>query len=59
MGRNKDLRKLSKFLEYALGRNPDEFGLVPDGDGFVRIKELAESISRRGWLEVCPQSQHR
>lgn len=53
MGHNKDLKKLSKFLEYVLGRNPDEFGLVPDGDGFVRIKELLKAFHEEdGWKFV-------
>lgn len=53
MGRNKDLRKLSKFLEYVLGRNPDEFGLVPDGDGFIRIKDLLKAFHQEdGWKFV-------
>jgi len=30
MGRGKDPIKLAKVLAYALGRNPDEFGLVPN-----------------------------
>lgn len=44
MGRGKDPKKLAKLLDYALGRNPDEFGLVPDEDGFVKIKELLKTL---------------
>jgi putative RNA 2'-phosphotransferase len=45
--------KLSKFLAYALGRRPDEFGLVPDADGFVRIKELLQALhEEQGWRHI-------
>jgi putative RNA 2'-phosphotransferase len=47
------LDKLSKFLAYVLGRGPDEFGIVPDGDGFVRIKELLQALhEEQGWRHV-------
>jgi len=53
MGRRKDPVKLSKVLAYALGRNPDEFGLVPDGDGFIKIKELLKAFHEEdGWSFV-------
>lgn len=45
--------KLSKFLTYVLGRRPDEFGIVPDSDGFVRIKELLQALhEEQGWRHV-------
>jgi putative RNA 2'-phosphotransferase len=38
------------MLAYVLGRRPDEFGLVPDVDGFVRIKELLKALhEEEGW----------
>jgi putative RNA 2'-phosphotransferase len=40
----KELQKVAKFLAYVLGRRPDEFGLIPDGEGFVRIKELLKAV---------------
>lgn len=47
------LEKFSKFLDYLLGRQPDEFGLVPDSDGFVRIKELLQALhEEQGWRHV-------
>jgi putative RNA 2'-phosphotransferase len=37
-------------MTYVLGRRPDEFGLVPDQEGFVRIKDLIKAISEEpGW----------
>jgi putative RNA 2'-phosphotransferase len=35
---------LGRLLVYILGHSPDEFGLVPDGDGFVTYKELLQAI---------------
>jgi putative RNA 2'-phosphotransferase len=32
------------MLSYVLGRRPDEFGLVPDADGFVRLKDLLKAL---------------
>jgi len=50
MQKNKLIKKLSKFLGYVLGRNPDEFGLVPDKDGYVKIKELIKALTEEdGW----------
>ena len=36
--------KLGSFIVYVLGHRPDEFGLVPDGDGFVPFKELLQVL---------------
>ena len=45
--------KLSRFLVYLLGRRPDEFGLVLDNDGFIRIKELLKALQEEpGWRHV-------
>jgi len=44
MGQQKSPKHLAKFIFYMLGRRPDEFGLVPDTDGFVKIKELLKAI---------------
>lgn len=35
---------LSRFLIYVLGHRPDEFGLVPDREGFVGFKELLQGL---------------
>ncbi len=32
------------MLAYMLGRNPAEFGLVPDAQGFVRLRELLQAL---------------
>jgi len=37
-------------MVYVLGHRPDEFGLVPDAEGFVRLKDLVKAISEEpGW----------
>lgn len=44
------VEKLTRFLVYVLGHQPDEFGLVPDADGFVTFKELLQAIREEpGW----------
>jgi putative RNA 2'-phosphotransferase len=40
----KEIQRLAKFLAYVLGVRPDEFGLVPDPDGFVWLKELLQAV---------------
>lgn len=59
MSKPKDLKSLSRMMEYILGRRPDEFGLFPDAEGFVKIKELLKAVGeepghhpiRRGHLD--------
>lgn len=49
----KELNRLSKFLAYMLGRHPDEFGLVPDSDGFVKLKEFLKAVNEEsGWRHL-------
>lgn len=50
---NKNTKKLSKFLDYVLGRNPDEFGLLTDERGFVPVKELLKALGEEeGWRHI-------
>ncbi len=45
--------KLSKMLVYILGRQPDEFGLLPDEHGYVKIKDLMKALGEEpGWRHV-------
>lgn len=45
--------KLAKLLVYILGRQPDEFGLLPDENGYVKIKDLMKSLGEEsGWRHV-------
>jgi putative RNA 2'-phosphotransferase len=44
------VKKLAKFLDYLLGRHPEEFGLCPDEEGYVKIKDLIRAINEEdGW----------
>lgn len=47
------LQPFSRILAYILERRPDEFGLIPDKDGFVTIKELLKALSETdGWRHI-------
>ena len=47
------VEKLEKFLAFVLGRQPDEFGLVPDDKGYVKTKDLLRALSEEdGWRHV-------
>jgi putative RNA 2'-phosphotransferase len=53
MSSKQSIRILSKFIAYILGRQPDEFGLIPDNDGFIKIKDLLKALSEEdGWRHV-------
>ncbi|MGD8513825.1 MAG: RNA 2'-phosphotransferase [Deltaproteobacteria bacterium] len=59
MGRKKDPKQLGKLLTYVLGHRPDEFGLVPDASGFIRVKDLVKAISEEpGWGYVRKSHIH-
>ena len=54
MAKRRSLEQLAKFISYILGRNPAEFGLVLDSDGFVKIKEFLKAVSEEEGLKyVC------
>jgi putative RNA 2'-phosphotransferase len=40
----KHVQKLSKFFHYVLGLRPDEFGLVTDLQGFIKIKTFLQAL---------------
>jgi putative RNA 2'-phosphotransferase len=41
---------LARFMLYILGHNPDEFGVVPDSEGFVTYKEFLWAVHEEpGW----------
>ena len=53
MADQKDNKRLSKIIAYMLGKAPGEFGLVPDEDGFVKIKDLLQALhDEDGWRHV-------
>jgi putative RNA 2'-phosphotransferase len=44
------VNELSRFMLYILGHRPDEFGLVPDEEGFLSFRELLWAIhEEQGW----------
>ncbi len=57
MNRIKSLKPLAKFLSYILERNPFEFGLVPDKNGYIKVKELIKAIvEEEGWSHIKKSS---
>ena len=49
-------KQLAKFLNYVLGHRPDEFGLVTDKEGFVKIKELIKATNEEKGLKYVRHS---
>jgi len=44
------VRSLGRLMAYILGYRPDEFGLVPDQNGFIPIKDLLKALHEEpGW----------
>jgi len=56
MAKQRSLEQLAKIISYILGRNPAEFGLVPDSDGFVKIKEFLKALSEEEGLKYVRTS---
>jgi putative RNA 2'-phosphotransferase len=47
------LNSLARMLTYILGNRPDEFGLLPDSEGFVTFRELLQALHEEdGWHYV-------
>jgi putative RNA 2'-phosphotransferase len=47
------VKQLEKLMSYVLGRRPDEFGLVPDTEGWVKIKDLLKAVhEEEGWRHI-------
>lgn len=46
------VKSLQKTLAYILGHRPDEFGLILDESGFVKIGELCKVLKEEGWSYV-------
>ena len=53
MDKSRSSKQLAKFINYVLGNSPDEFGLVVDGEGYVKIKELIKAVCEEdGWRYI-------
>jgi putative RNA 2'-phosphotransferase len=48
----KKVKQLSRFLQYMIGRRPDEFGLVSDDQGFIPLSEVLKVLHNEGWSQV-------
>jgi len=47
------LDRFGKFINYILGYRPDGFGLVPDANGYVKIKDLLKAVTEEdGWKHI-------
>ncbi len=56
MAKRITLEQLAKIISYILGRNPSEFGLVPDPEGFVKIKEFLKVLAEEDGLKYVRRS---
>jgi putative RNA 2'-phosphotransferase len=53
MPKVKSPQTLAKLIAYILERRPDEFGLVTDKEGFVKVKELLKAVTEENdWKYV-------
>jgi len=53
MNRKKHIEQFAKLAEYILGHRPDEFGLVPDENGYIKIKEFLQAVAETdGWRHI-------
>jgi putative RNA 2'-phosphotransferase len=58
----KNIRKvgnLSRLMSYMLETRPDEFGLVPDKEGYITIKELLKAINEEPGTKYVRESHIR
>lgn len=58
----KGLRKvegLIRIMAYVLGHRPDEFGLIPDEEGFVGIKEFIQALHEEAEWRYVRESHLR
>jgi len=47
------VHQFSRMLAYILERHPEEFGLIPDPDGYVKIKDLLKALNETdGWRHI-------
>ena len=53
----KKIKQFAKFLSYILERHPEEFGLIPDESGYVKIKDLLKALNETdGWRHIRESS---
>ena len=50
---SQEVKRLAKLLAYVLSERPDEFGLLPDAEGWVRERDLFSALAQEpGWTGV-------
>ena len=53
MNRKKHIEQFAKLSEYILAHHPEEFGLVPDENGYIKIKEFLQAVTEiDGWRHI-------
>ena len=53
MGKQNPPEQFARLCEYILGRRPEEFGLVLDENGYVKLKEFLKAVSETdGWGHI-------
>ena len=53
MKRANFLKPLAKLISYIFEHNPYEFGLIPDKEGYIKLKELIQAINDEdGWSHI-------
>lgn len=50
MTKQRNPKQLAKLIDYILSRRPDEFGLVLNADGFVKVKEFLKAVNEEEGL---------
>ena len=56
MSKQRSAKQLAKLIDYILSRRPDEFGLVTDAHGFIKIKELLKAINEEAGFRYVRRS---
>jgi len=56
MLKQRSAKQLAKLIDYILSRRPDEFGLVTNADGFIKIKELLKAINEEEGFRYVRQA---
>jgi putative RNA 2'-phosphotransferase len=50
----KNTKKFASLLQYILGRRPDEFGLWPNSEGYVALKDFLKVLHEEKWHHLRP-----
>jgi putative RNA 2'-phosphotransferase len=56
MATKQPAKQLAKLIDYILSRRPDEFGLVADPDGFIKIREFLKAVNEEEGLKYVRRS---